>query len=178
MSELAQRIRKLLKEDRRYKADAYHFVQEALHYTQHVLKLGQEAAEEEEEEIDEPDDDKLHAEELTADELLADDLDDDLDLDEEPEEAPTDSPPRRAPHLTGQQLCQGIREYALEQYGLMAKIVLNSWGIRSTGDFGEIVYNLIAIGSMKKSPSDRREDFDNVYDFDEAFRQNFRMKRG
>ena len=78
-------------------------------------------------------------------------------------------------HLTGQQLCQAIREYALEQYGYMAKTVLNSWGIHNTGDFGEIVYNLIRIKEMRKSKSDRREDFDDQYDFDSAFMPRFEL---
>ena len=55
----------------------------------------------------------------------------------------------------------------------MAKVVLNSWGLRTTGDFGEIVYNLIGIGMMKKSKTDRREDFDDVFDFDEELRDPF-----
>jgi uncharacterized repeat protein (TIGR04138 family) len=76
-------------------------------------------------------------------------------------------------HLTGQQLCQAIREYAIEQYGYLAKTVLNSWGIHTTGDFGEIVYNLIRIKEMRKSKSDRREDFDDQYDFDTAFAPRF-----
>jgi uncharacterized repeat protein (TIGR04138 family) len=58
----------------------------------------------------------------------------------------------------------------------MAKVVLNSWGLRKTSDFGEIVYNLIEIGMMKKSKTDRREDFDNVYDFDQAFNEQFEIK--
>jgi uncharacterized repeat protein (TIGR04138 family) len=78
-------------------------------------------------------------------------------------------------HLTGQQLCEAIRLYALEQFGYMAKVVLNSWGVHCTGDFGEIVYNWIRIGEMKKSDNDRREDFDDVYDFDEAFLQHFEI---
>jgi uncharacterized repeat protein (TIGR04138 family) len=76
-------------------------------------------------------------------------------------------------HLTGQQLCQAIREYALDRYGYLAKTVLNSWGIHTTGDFGEIVYNLIRIKEMRKSKSDRREDFDDQYDFNEAFQPRF-----
>ena len=76
-------------------------------------------------------------------------------------------------HLTGQQLCEAIRKYALEQYGYMAQFVLNSWGVRSTSDFGDIVFNLIDIEFMKQSPTDRREDFDVVYDFDQAFRKQF-----
>lgn len=78
-------------------------------------------------------------------------------------------------HITGQGLCEAIRQYALEQYGLVAKTVLADWGVRSTSDFGEIVFNLIDIGRMKKSGQDRREDFDDVFDFDQAFRQSFKI---
>jgi uncharacterized repeat protein (TIGR04138 family) len=78
-------------------------------------------------------------------------------------------------HVTGQELCEAIRAYALEQYGYMAKTVLNNWGLHETGDFGEIVFNLIRIGQMRKTPSDTRVDFDNVYDFDTAFRQGFKI---
>ena len=76
-------------------------------------------------------------------------------------------------HVTGQQLCEAIRRYAIEQYGLMAKNVLNEWGVYSTSDFGEIVFNLIDIGQMKKTHSDRREDFHNVFDFDDGLRDAF-----
>ncbi len=79
-------------------------------------------------------------------------------------------------HLTGQQLCEAVRRFAIEQYGFMAKVVLNSWGIQSTSDLGEIVYNLIRILEMKKSDSDNREDFDNVYDFDDAFVREFEFQ--
>ncbi len=78
-------------------------------------------------------------------------------------------------HLTGQQLCEAIRVYAVEQYGYLAQTVLNSWGIKTTGDFGEIVYNLIRIKEMRKSKSDRREDFDGQYDFDSAFQPVFQI---
>jgi uncharacterized repeat protein (TIGR04138 family) len=76
-------------------------------------------------------------------------------------------------HVTGQQLCEAIRRYAVEQYGLMSKSVLNEWGVRNTGDFGEIVFNLIEIGQMRKTESDRREDFENVFDFDDGLRDAF-----
>ncbi|MEM7312259.1 MAG: Minf_1886 family protein [Planctomycetota bacterium] len=78
-------------------------------------------------------------------------------------------------HLTGQQLCEAIRQYAIEQYGLMAQTVLKNWGITQTGDFGNIVYNLIDVKLMKKSKHDRREDFDDVYAFDKAFREDFKI---
>lgn len=79
-------------------------------------------------------------------------------------------------HVTGQQLCEAIRRYALEQYGVLAKNVLNHWGVHSTGDFGEIVFNLIDIGQMNKTDSDRREDFDDVFDFDEGLREPFEAR--
>jgi uncharacterized repeat protein (TIGR04138 family) len=78
-------------------------------------------------------------------------------------------------HVTGQELCAAIREYAVRQYGLMAKSVLNHWGIRSTGDFGEIVFNLIDIGQMRKTDADRREDFDDVFDFEDGLRNAFEV---
>jgi len=78
-----------------------------------------------------------------------------------------------AHHVTGQELCHGARELALRQYGLMAMIVLNSWGIRSTSDLGEIVFNLIATGDLEKTPSDSRADFDDVFDFEAAFRRDY-----
>ncbi len=80
-------------------------------------------------------------------------------------------------HMTGQQLCGAIREHAKEQFGYMAKAVLNNWGLHTTSDFGDIVYNLIDIGMMKKSENDRREDFNDVYDFETAFVQDFEITR-
>jgi uncharacterized repeat protein (TIGR04138 family) len=78
-------------------------------------------------------------------------------------------------HVSGKELCEAIRRYALQQYGYMAKAVLNSWGIHGTGDFGEIVFNLIRVGQMRKTPADTRVDFENLYDFDMAFRQQFKI---
>ncbi|MCH2118493.1 MAG: hypothetical protein MK161_12415 [Pirellulales bacterium] len=95
---------------------------------------------------------------------------DDLSADKEGD--PHDKPEQ---HITGQELCEAIRCYALEQYGLMAKGVLNYWGIRSTGDIGEIVFNLIEIGQMRKTPEDRREDFDDVFDFVEGLQDSFQI---
>jgi uncharacterized repeat protein (TIGR04138 family) len=76
-------------------------------------------------------------------------------------------------HVTGQQLCEAIRRYALSQYGALAKTVFHHWGVHSTSDFGDIVFNLIDIGQMKKTDADRREDFDDVFDFDEGLREVF-----
>jgi len=91
----------------------------------------------------------------------------------EPESDDPDDEPER--HVSGQQLCEAMRRYAHEQYGYLAKQVLNHWGITSTSDFGEIVFNLIEIGQMRKTADDRREDFDDVFDFVEAFQNSFQI---
>jgi uncharacterized repeat protein (TIGR04138 family) len=80
-------------------------------------------------------------------------------------------------HVTGQDLCQALRQLAHDQYGYLAKLVLASWGVQRTSDFGEIVYNLIKIGKMSKSDDDRRADFENVYDFDQAFVRDFAITK-
>lgn len=72
-------------------------------------------------------------------------------------------------HITGQELALGIRKYALDQFGPMVLTVLHHWGIRTTLDFGKIVYALIDVQLLSKQPEDRLEDFDKVYDFEEAF---------
>jgi uncharacterized repeat protein (TIGR04138 family) len=79
----------------------------------------------------------------------------------------------RPNHVTGRELCEGFRRLALDHYGLMTLAVLTLWGIRSTSDIGEIIYNLIASGDLEKTPSDSRTDFDNVYEFEHAFRRDF-----
>ncbi len=82
---------------------------------------------------------------------------------------------RRERHLTGQELCEAIRMYALNQFGYMAKVVLQNWRITDTGCFGDIVYNMIDIGIMKKSSRDRRSHFDDIYNFDTAFDSEFKI---
>jgi len=72
-------------------------------------------------------------------------------------------------HITGQQLCGGLRDMARDRYGMLALTVLNRWGIRSTEDFGVMVYALIDRGEMRSSHEDRYEDFVDQYDFAEAF---------
>ena len=78
-------------------------------------------------------------------------------------------------HVSGAQLCEGLRELALKRWGLMAQSVLERWNIKRTRDFGEIVFLLVDNDWMQKEPHDSVEDFDNVYDFKEAFRQGFNM---
>ncbi|HEY6564784.1 MAG TPA: Minf_1886 family protein [Pirellulaceae bacterium] len=126
-------LMQLIRDDPRYRLEAYVFVSEALAYAQEVLRMGGGKA-------------KSRSRANAA-----------------------------GRHLSGQQLCEAIRLLAIEQFGYLTPAVLRSWGVTRTGDFGEIVYNLIKIGKMKKSTDDRREDFEDVYDFDEVFRKSFRM---
>lgn len=76
-------------------------------------------------------------------------------------------------HVTGRELCDGARRLALRDYGLMAMSVLGLWGIRSTSDIGDIVYNMIASGDLEKTPNDARSDFDNVFEFEVALRRDY-----
>ncbi|MBM4113670.1 MAG: hypothetical protein FJ253_09945 [Phycisphaerae bacterium] len=72
-------------------------------------------------------------------------------------------------HVSGQQLCIGLRDYAIVKYGMLAPTVLASWRIARTDDFGRIVFSMIDAGLMSKSPQDSAEDFRSVFDFAEAF---------
>jgi len=76
-------------------------------------------------------------------------------------------------HVTGQELLEGIRQYALQQYGPMTVTVLDDWGIKNCRDFGEIVFNMVENGLLAKTPKDTREDFQNGYDFIDAFHKPF-----
>ncbi len=146
----AHPLGQLLRRDPRYKLDAYLFVLEALSFAQESLGLGAEPPLE----------------------------------DLEPARGAADAgakprarsgKPRRKPaerHLTGQELCEAARQYALQQYGYLACTVLGTWGLHSTADIGEIVFNMIEIGQMRKTRKDKREDFHGVYDFAEAFCRN------
>lgn len=72
-------------------------------------------------------------------------------------------------HVKGQELCEGLRRYALEQFGPMARTVLQHWGIQSTADFGKIVFLLIEAKLLRKTEEDSLEDFNGVFDFEKAF---------
>ncbi|MFH1069593.1 MAG: Minf_1886 family protein [Candidatus Glassbacteria bacterium] len=76
-------------------------------------------------------------------------------------------------HVTGQELSKGCRRRALELYGPLARTVLEYWGITSTEDIGEIVFNLIAAKQLTKTDQDSKQDFKNVFDFAEAFEKNY-----
>ena len=136
----------LLERDRRYTLDAYLFVLESLAFAQESLGMGAEPA----------------AEEL---EPLAE-----VEAGRKPRSRSGRGRKRQAErHVSGQQLCEAARLYGLQQYGYLAPKVLATWGIRATDDFGAIVFNMIDIGQMRKTKTDRREDFHGVYEFAEGF---------
>jgi len=85
-----------------------------------------------------------------------------------------DDPPLR--HVTGRQLCHGLRKYAIQQYGLLARSVLGRWRINRCQDFGEIVFALVDAGLMHKTDDDTIQDFVNVFDFEEAFSPLLQLK--
>ena len=76
-------------------------------------------------------------------------------------------------HVTGQELLEGVRQYALQQYGPMTITVLEEWGIRNCRDFGEIVFNMVESRLLAKTDKDTRDDFQNGYDFKDAFQKPF-----
>ncbi len=85
--------------------------------------------------------------------------------------------PAQHRHVSGQELLDGLRRYALEQFGPMSKTVLEHWGIKQCEDFGEIVFNMVEKGILGKTEQDRREDFKGGYDFEEAFVRPFQPER-
>ncbi len=86
----------------------------------------------------------------------------------------------RSRHVTGPELLEGLRLYALDQFGPLAKTVLNTWGVRRCRDFGDIVFNLIEYNVFSKTENDRREDFSDIFDFEDAFVKPFQpaQRRG
>jgi uncharacterized repeat protein (TIGR04138 family) len=76
-------------------------------------------------------------------------------------------------HVAGPELLDGVRQYALREFGPMVITVFDCWGIRSCEDVGHMVFNLIDAGIFGKTDQDSIEDFKNVYDFEEAFVKPF-----
>ena len=76
-------------------------------------------------------------------------------------------------HISGQALCAGLRKLALEKWGRLAMLVLNSWNVKTTRDLGEIVYLMIRHKWMSAQPNDSVDDFNEVYDFKTTFKDQF-----
>jgi uncharacterized repeat protein (TIGR04138 family) len=107
-----QKLEEITEKDRRYQADAYEFVMQAIGFTQRKLN--------------------------------------------------------REGHISGKELLEGIREFGLKQYGPLTKTVFERWGIKTTDDFGKIVFNMVENGLVRKTETDSQDDFKDVYHFNEA----------
>lgn len=113
-----EKFRNLLATDRRYDAEAYNFIYEALDWTlKNVLQRDK----------------------------------------------------RGSQHVSGCELLEGVRQYAIEQFGCLARPVLEAWGVNRTDDIGEIVFNLVEHDLMGKQETDSRTDFHSVYEFADVF---------
>ena len=81
-------------------------------------------------------------------------------------------------HISGRELAEGVRRLALSRFGPLSKTVLQHWGIHSTEDLGDIVFALVECGVLIRQAEDSREDFRGVFDFEEAFEQNYPWSPG
>jgi uncharacterized repeat protein (TIGR04138 family) len=142
-------LARIIAGDPRYSIEAYAFVLEALNYAKYV-KLKEKARDRGKSRSKEPDRQRLPSS-------------------QESKKA------RVSGHVTGGELCEAIRKLALRQFGSMAVTVLGHWGVRSTSDIGNIVYNMIAAGDLEKTPNDSRTDFDDVFDFVTALKPRFSL---
>ena len=80
-------------------------------------------------------------------------------------------PERR--HVDGRELAHAVRHLALERFGVMSRLVLKYWGVRSTADVGDVVFALVDTGLLMSQPGDSRQDFADVFDFDDAFEGSY-----
>src|SRR3954447_24083119 len=97
---------------------------------------------------------------------------------QQPPEEPLEEEEVVEHHVSGPELLNGIRDLALREFGLMARTVFRMWGINRTGDFGEIVFNLIEANLMSKTDEDCRADFVGVYDLDQALVHGYHIPAG
>jgi uncharacterized repeat protein (TIGR04138 family) len=87
-----------------------------------------------------------------------------------------EGPAEPARHVAGKQLLEGIRQFAIEKFGLLTPTVFASWGVTRTDDWGEIVFNLIEYDLMGKQESDQKADFCGVYDFNAVFNLDLELE--
>ncbi|MBI4970936.1 MAG: hypothetical protein HZC17_03755 [Candidatus Omnitrophica bacterium] len=76
-------------------------------------------------------------------------------------------------HVSGRELLSAVKEYGFDQYGFLASKVFESWGVKETVDFGHIVFDLVEMDVLRKTEQDSIEDFRGVYQFTEAFKEDF-----
>lgn len=83
--------------------------------------------------------------------------------------------PDESRHISGRQLCEGLRDFARDRWGRLAGTVLRRWGLRSTLDFGRIVFALVDGGWLRKTREDSLNDFRDVFNFDDAFEAGYQI---
>jgi uncharacterized repeat protein (TIGR04138 family) len=76
-------------------------------------------------------------------------------------------------HITGRELALACRDLALERFGVMSRLVLEHWGVRSSADIGDVVFTLVDLGLLMSQTTDTREEFADVFDFDRAFEREY-----
>lgn len=76
-------------------------------------------------------------------------------------------------HISGRELALACRDLALERFGVMSRVVLEHWGIRSSGDIGDVVFTLVDLGLLMSQTTDTREEFIGVFEFDQAFEREY-----
>jgi uncharacterized repeat protein (TIGR04138 family) len=76
-------------------------------------------------------------------------------------------------HIDGRELAGAVRDLAIQRFGVMAGLVLQHWGVRSTADLGHIVFAMVELGLLMSQPTDSRDDFTDVFDFDHAFDSSY-----
>ena len=79
-------------------------------------------------------------------------------------------------HVSGTQLLDGIRDFALDRFGPMTLTIMEHWNIRKCRDFGDIVFNLVDYGILGRTENDSLDDFEDGYNFLDAFEQPFLPK--
>jgi uncharacterized repeat protein (TIGR04138 family) len=87
----------------------------------------------------------------------------------------TDAEPTASRHVSGEQLCHGLRDFAVQQYGLLARTVLSRWNIESCEDFGNIVFAMVNAQILAKTEDDSVAEFCDVFDFDDAFQETLTL---
>ena len=85
-------------------------------------------------------------------------------------------PERR--HISGRELSLACRDLALDRFGVMSKLVLESWGVKGTSDLGDVVFALVDLGLLMSQPTDTREEFADVFDFEQGVRSRVSVVRG
>jgi uncharacterized repeat protein (TIGR04138 family) len=80
-------------------------------------------------------------------------------------------PERR--HISGRELALACRDLALDRFGVLARLVLESWGIHNSSDIGDVVFTLVELELLMSQPTDSRDEFAEVFDFDQAFERDY-----